>query len=215
MCAPGCLSLSEARMTEEKAEKLWNRGGAGAITRPEPAMFDPGDTRQRDQFQEAVPRIIQNLQWLEHAAEYLEGIKFRASRGLADINAKQAKEYQELFPPTCPQPDLVPNLNVEIMKALAGLQADVSPADQVSRKETNGEFQEVTSAFSKGPTAKNTLGARGVDAEQVSGHRGPPTDRPPDRPDRGRNVSGGARRRWRAPSTLSISLRPACARIIV
>jgi hypothetical protein len=30
--------------------------------------------------------------------------------------------------------------------------------------------------------AKNPLGARGVDAVQVSSHRGPPTDRPPDRP---------------------------------
>jgi hypothetical protein len=107
------------------------------------------------------------------------------------INAKQAKEYQELFPPTCPQPDAVPDLNEEIMYALLERRVEASPADQTSRKEVNGEIYDSTSAFSKGPVAKNPLGARGVDGVQVSTHRGPPTDRPPDRPDRGRSVYGG------------------------
>jgi hypothetical protein len=96
-----------------------------------------------------------------------------------------------LFPPTEPQPDPVPDLNVEITKALAALRAERSPAEQVSQKETNGESHEFASAFSKGSLAKNQLGAREVDAVQMFIHREPPTDRPPDRPDRGRSVSGG------------------------
>jgi hypothetical protein len=98
----------------------------------------------------------------------------------------QAKEYQELFPPTCfksdPESSETPDLNAAIMNALSELRADISPADQVSQKETNGGAFESTLSTRNGTVAKNPLGVRGVDAVQVSIHRGPPTDRPPDRP---------------------------------
>jgi hypothetical protein len=154
-------------------------------------------------LQEEKTKIQKKIDWIIHAEDYLEGIKYRAAKKLADIDAKQAKEYLELFPPTCSKPDPipVPDLNAEIMKELTKFQAgrpsidpvvsEVSSADRPSPTGVYEESSNVTSAFGKGLMAKNPLGARGVDAVQVSSHRGPPTDRPPDRPDRAVNVSGG------------------------
>jgi hypothetical protein len=112
-----------------------------------------------------------------HAEEYLEGIKLRAAKKLAEINVKQAKEYQDLFPPICVQPDPepAPDLNAEIMKVLARLRAEPSPEVQVSQKETNGETIVYIQSTRDGKVAKNPLGARGVDAVQVSSHRAPDT----------------------------------------
>jgi hypothetical protein len=137
--------------------------------------------------------LLRKINWLNQADNLLEGIKYRAAKKLAEINAKQAKEYQELFQPTCSQPDPEPepDLNIEIMQELAKFQVERSSVDQFAFGETHEEVYDATSAFSKGPMAKNPLGPRGVDAVQVSSHRGPPTDRPPDRPDRGRSVYGG------------------------
>jgi hypothetical protein len=122
---------------------------------------------------------VAKIEWLKKQALYLEGIEQRAAKKLAVINTKRAKEYSELFPPTCPKPDPVPDLNVEIMQELAKFQVEsapvdsavfkTSPADQVASPETNGEASyHSTSALSKGPTAKNPLGVRGLDAVQVS-----------------------------------------------
>jgi hypothetical protein len=79
---------------------------------------------------------------------------------------------------------------------IARVRAEVSrtnaaPAGQVSRSETSGASFDATSAFSKGPTAKNMLGVKGVDAVQVSSHRGPATDRRPDPPHGAVSVFGG------------------------
>jgi hypothetical protein len=59
------------------------------------------------------------------------------------------------------------------------------------RRETNGEVFECTPDARNGTVAKNPLGVHGVDAVQVSSHRGPPTDRPPDRPCIGKGVVRG------------------------
>jgi predicted nucleic acid-binding Zn-ribbon protein len=183
---------------------------ATSVARLEQEIRDVEKRADLKKLQDEKEMVSKKISWIHNAEEYLEGAKNRAATKSADINTQQAKEYQELFPPTCPEPDPVPDLNVEIMKALAELRTDISPADQVSQKEANGEYYETTSAFSKGPMAKNPLGARGVDAVQVSSHRGPPTDRPPDRPDPGKSVSGGVRWRGRAPDTLYTILRLSC-----
>jgi hypothetical protein len=70
--------------------------------------------------------------------------------------------------------------------------ADAVPVDHASRNETAGASFDATSSFSKGLVAKNPLGVQGVDAVQVSSHRGPPTDRPPHRPLDTVSVSGGS-----------------------
>jgi hypothetical protein len=48
---------------------------------------------------------LMELLWQIHHGGYLDRIKARASARLATIETKQAKEYQELFPPTCPKTD--------------------------------------------------------------------------------------------------------------
>jgi hypothetical protein len=155
-------------------------------------------------------QLARKVDWLIRASEYLENTKSRAARKLADINAKQAEEYLELFPPACLNPDPVPtlDLNVEIMKMLAPLRAEDSRSEVVARvqaevfyvdavptnfgvrSETTGASFDYTLAFSKRPLAKNLLGVKGVDAVQVSSHRGPATDRPPDPPPGAVSVSG-------------------------
>jgi hypothetical protein len=77
------------------------------------------------------------------------------------------------------------------MKVLTRLRAEPLPTDQASRKEIIGVTPVYIRNTRNGKVAKNPLGSRGVDAVQVSSHRGPPTDRPPDRPDKGRSVFGG------------------------
>jgi hypothetical protein len=114
------------------------------------------------------------MTWISQSGAYLKNAKWKAALKLADLEAKQAKEDLELFPPTCPKPDPVPELYVEIMQELAKFQVErssvdpavfkISPADHVSTPETNGETSyDSTSACNKGPMAKNPLGARGVE----------------------------------------------------
>jgi hypothetical protein len=145
------------------------------------------------QLQSERDMAAKKVSWHFDANRFLEAAKNRAIKKLAKLESMQAKDYLELFPPTCiqPEPVPVPDLNAEIMKALTALRSEHSPAEQVSLLETNGEFHEdVTSAFSKGINSKNPLGVRGVDAVQVSSRRGPPTDRPPDPPPRVVSVWG-------------------------
>jgi hypothetical protein len=90
---------------------------------------------------------------------------------LTDIEAKQAKEYPELFPPTCIQPESDPvlDLNVEIMNALAELRVDTPLEIIIGQEEiTQRVYAQLPYdnilAFNKGLRAKNPLGVIGVDA---------------------------------------------------
>jgi hypothetical protein len=128
----------------------------------------------------------ERLQWRRYEEMELKDIRRRAAKKLAKIEARRAKEYQELFPPTCTKIDsesiVTPDLNAAIMSALSELRADSSSRDQTLQEEAGGETYESTLVTRNGTVVKNPLGMRGVDAGQVSSHRGPPTDRPPDRP---------------------------------
>jgi hypothetical protein len=129
-----------------------------------------------------------------------------AYRRLQLISAKQAKEYQELFPPTCskndPAPIAISDLNTAIMIALSEKRADDTSAIQVPQKVNEGEVYVSTLDTRNGIVAKNPLGIRGVDAVQVSSHRGPPTDRPPDHAYVKESL-GGVCRRGQAPVILA------------
>jgi hypothetical protein len=120
--------------------------------------------------------------------------KNEASRSLA----KELWFVPHLWPtlPKCLRPEITGTIFLidrsDHLDRLIHSCSDLSPAEQVSITGTYGESSYTsTPAFSKGINAKNPLGGRGVDAVQVSCHRRPPTDRPPDRPGRGRSVSGG------------------------
>jgi hypothetical protein len=118
------------------------------------------------------------------SCSHIQRKQSRAAKKLAKIEAKQAKEYQELFTPTCTKIDSepivteTPDLNAVIMDALSEKRADGTSADQATRKVNDGEVYESTLETRNGIAAKNTLSVRGIDAVQVSTHRGPPTDRP-------------------------------------
>jgi hypothetical protein len=83
-----------------------------------------------------------------HREYKLRHIKKSAAMKLAKIEAQQAKEYRELFPPTCSkidhEPIATPDLNTAIMNALSELRADSPSADQTLQKETVGEAYEST-----------------------------------------------------------------------
>jgi hypothetical protein len=74
--------------------------------------------------------------------------------------------------------------NTAIAVALASHSVTKSPADYPSLR-GYGDFVENTQL------EKNLLGIRGLEAVQVSSHRGPPTDRPPDKPPPWKGVSRG------------------------
>jgi hypothetical protein len=150
---------------------------------------------ERVELEKDLALFNKRLQWQRPEEADLKDIKNRAAKKLAKIGAKQAKEYQELFPPTWikidPKPIVTPDLNAAITKTLSGRRADDTSANQVSQRETDGEVFVSTLETRKGTVAKNPLGAPRVNAVQVSIHRVPATDRPPDRPCIGKGVARG------------------------
>jgi hypothetical protein len=77
----------------------------------------------------------------------------------------------------------ISDLNQEIASALASHTVPTSPADcPLLRGYGDGLNIESTRSEKSGSKDWNLLGLRGTEAIQVSSHRGPPTDRPPDKP---------------------------------
>jgi hypothetical protein len=74
-------------------------------------------------LQRDLAEYQKRYQWQVHEKETSRHIKTRATNSLAKIEALQTKEYQVLFPPTCPkiepEPTAAPDLNTEIMNALS------------------------------------------------------------------------------------------------
>jgi hypothetical protein len=119
--------------------------------------------------------------WLRKAKPYQERITSQAQYILKRINKQQEREFQELFPPTpVAEPDHS-DLNAAIRKALESHSVSQSPADHPSPK-GNGDHLESTRPVENPVKDWNVLGTRGLEPVQMSSHRGPPTDRPPDKP---------------------------------
>jgi hypothetical protein len=160
-------------------------------------MASSSKRNEMKELQADLALFQKRLHWQVHEEGELKCIKKKAAKELAKIEAKHAKEYLELFPPTCTKidsgsdPIVTPNLNAAIMNALSELRADSSPTDPAPQKVANAEVNESIMNTRNDIVAKNPLGIRGVDAVQVSSHRGPPTDRPPDRPCIGKGVVRG------------------------
>jgi hypothetical protein len=105
---------------------------------------------------------------------------------------EQELEFNELFPPTDDSEaelDEPADLNEEIAIALANHAIPKSPADCPSLG-GYGDSVESTRSEKNMANSLNLLGIKGLEALQVSSHRGPPTDRPPDKP-REAGVSAG------------------------
>jgi hypothetical protein len=90
----------------------------------------------------------------------------------------QEVESRDLFPPTdVSGPDLLVQ-----GPALASHAVPASPADCLSQRGYGDDLNiESTRSDKSGSKDWNLLDLRGTEAIQVSRHRGPPTDRPPDK----------------------------------
>jgi hypothetical protein len=117
----------------------------------------------------------------------LKAIKARASQELKRIEELREVAFNELFPPTDgseadpEEHDKSVDLNQAIAVALANHAVPKSPAD-CPLLEGYGDWVESTRSDRIVANNLNLLGIRGLEAVQVSSHRGPPTDRPPDKP---------------------------------
>jgi hypothetical protein len=114
----------------------------------------------------------------------------------------------ELFPPSddseidLEEQDGPMDLNEAITAALVSHSIRTSPADCPSSK-GYGDSVESTRSEKSGASSWSLLGVWGLEGVQVSTHRVPPTDRPPDKPLPWKGASGGACWRGQAPDTLA------------
>jgi hypothetical protein len=128
------------------------------------------------------------FRWLRTRDSKRAMIKDRFSRELKELRKPQEVESRDLFPPTeALDVDFPvqarPDLNQAIASALADHAVLTSPADcSFSRGYGDVPKSESTRSEKSGSKDWNLLGLRGAEAIQVSSHRGPPTDRPPDKP---------------------------------
>jgi hypothetical protein len=131
--------------------------------------------------------------WVANAGPKLRAIRAQAQSELKRIEKWQALEDQELFSLTeVPEDDSDEpvDLNQAIANALASHAIKQSPADYLSLRGYGDSF-ESTHLEKIGERSRNLLGLRGIDAVQVSSHRGPPTDRPHDKPPPWKGASRG------------------------
>jgi hypothetical protein len=131
-------------------------------------------------------RAEKGIQWMSKAGNSLKAIKLEAQSELSKMEKLQTAEFNELFPPS--DEDLIESsdqehedLNTEIAQAIARHSVRSSPAD-FPRSEGYGDYIESTRSEKSGSSSWSLLGIRELEAVQVSSHRGPPTDRPPDKP---------------------------------
>jgi hypothetical protein len=125
------------------------------------------------------------LRWFRSREDRLAAIKTRFTRELRYLKNMRKAEPNELFPqevassmvPTVAQPDW----SAAIATALKSYSVQTSPVDCPFSK-AHGDSFESTRSEKSGSKDWNLHGLRGTEAIQVSSHRGPPTDRPPDKP---------------------------------
>jgi hypothetical protein len=150
-----------------------------AMERAERALIREYEDRKK-LWQAILAYYRECILWVSTANSKLERIQARFTQKLRKIEKVQEREFNELFP-FCDDTDSeVPDqetedLNTAIAVALASHSVTKSAADYPSLR-GYGDFVENTQL------EKNLSGIRGLEAVQVSSHRGPPTDRPPDKP---------------------------------
>jgi hypothetical protein len=135
-----------------------------------------------------LDRAVRAKGWVPKAKVLLESIKSEAQKALSEIEKLYAVEANELFAPSEEEVSDeagavgTPDLNAAIMKALESHSVPKSPADCSFLRGYGDLSSESTRLAPTQAKDWNILGTRGVEAVQLSSHRGPPTDRPPDKP---------------------------------
>jgi hypothetical protein len=123
--------------------------------------------------------------WFRSRKDKLAAIKSRFTRELRQLENMKKAETNELFPQIVVSnfapPEDRPDLNAAISAALVSYIVQTSPADYPFST-GYGDFIESTRSEKSSSKDWNLQGLRGTEAIQVSSHRGPPTDRPPDKP---------------------------------
>jgi hypothetical protein len=147
--------------------------------------------RPLQHFDDDPSQIDFGADWVRIRDARLRGIKSQAQQELKRIENLQTVEFNELFPRVndtdSEEADQgTEDLNMTIASALASHAVPKSPADHASLR-GYGDVIESTHLEKIGLNSRNLPGVRGLEAIQVSSHRGPPTDRPPDIP---RNALG-------------------------
>jgi DNA-binding TFAR19-related protein (PDSD5 family) len=125
------------------------------------------------------------LRWFRLRKDKLAAIKTRFTRELRHLKNMQKAETNVLFPhevasnivPTEAQSDW----KAAIETALKSYSIQTSPVDCPFSK-GYGDTIESTRSEKSGSKDWSLHGLRGTEAIQMSSHRGPPTDRPPDKP---------------------------------
>jgi hypothetical protein len=143
--------------------------------------------RRKKDYEARLSYVKECPVWMRRAPTLRRGIATVFSREWKRLQKWQGMEIDELFPFTDDsetesneQNDRL-DLNQEIAFALASHTVPRSPADY-TLLEGYGDLIESTQSEKSGSKDWNLLGLRGTEAIQVGSHRGPPTDRPPDKP---------------------------------
>jgi hypothetical protein len=143
-----------------------------------------------DRIKASLKSFDEAEKWLRIKDETLLGIKQKFATELGHLKQLQQYEQKVLFHQPRPieyshpiAPAARPDLNQAIAKALQFHSEKTSLADPPFSK-GYGDSSEIESTRSEKSRSKdwNLLGTRGTEAIQMSSHRGPPTDRPPDKP---------------------------------
>jgi hypothetical protein len=115
------------------------------------------------------------LSWMRGRDKSLERIRSKAANELKKIGEKQEREYQRLF--ATAEEEQVQIEEFSFANILANHLIRSSPADFSSLKGYGDNLDLERAQLEKiGSVGRNLLGIRGLEAVQVSSHRGPPTD---------------------------------------
>jgi hypothetical protein len=144
--------------------------------------------RWKDMKELELRFFFESKRWLVARKTKLAEIKTRFSQELIMIEKMQTVEFNELLPPTEDSEaelevdaDEPVDMNEAIAVALADQAVPNSPVDCPFQR-GYGDSVESTRSEKNVGNNRNLLEIRGLEAVQVSSHRGPPTDRPPDKP---------------------------------
>jgi hypothetical protein len=143
----------------------------------------------RKNWQDELTLCLECTSWVRSAPSNLQKIKLQSTQEMKRLEWLQEVERNELFPPTddteaqAEDQAICPDLNQVIASALASHAVQASPADcPFLRGYGDDQNIESTRWEKSGSKDWNLLGLRGTEAIQVSSHRGPHTDRSPDKP---------------------------------
>jgi hypothetical protein len=128
------------------------------------------------EIREDLSHAQRSKKWQLQAREKFMSIRTLAKRSLLNIVRQQRREYQKLFPPTCKKADTDSPVR---QNQCNGVQVKSQEGDR-ERLPIQGEVVQGTRT-SQTECAALQDGSK-VDPTQLSARRGPPTDRPPDKP---------------------------------